>query len=144
MLAGVGLFPGASEDSRTVVADCLVEAEFPAGHRIARQGEIETGFVMIVAGSASVVGDGDVLLGDFGILATTKGDLLRAIRLSAAADRLAKAGGTGLGSPEGRMTTIFPDTCALDPADVEAAAAEGERMTVDEAVTYVLNRGKLA
>lgn len=69
MLAGVGLFSGAGEEGRTAVADCLVEAEFPAGHRIARQGEIETGFYMIVAGSASVVRDGEVLArlgpGDF-------------------------------------------------------------------------------
>ncbi len=45
------------------------EEELPAGHRIARQGEIETGFFMIVAGSASVVRDGETLArlgpGDF-------------------------------------------------------------------------------
>jgi CRP/FNR family transcriptional regulator, cyclic AMP receptor protein len=69
MLAGVGLFSGASEDVRGAVAERLVEAEFRAGHRIARQGEIETGFLMIVTGAASVVRDGEVLAhlgpGDF-------------------------------------------------------------------------------
>jgi CRP/FNR family transcriptional regulator, cyclic AMP receptor protein len=61
MLAGVGLFSGATDDGRAAIAERLVEAEFPAGHRIARQGEIETGFYMIVAGCASVVRDGEVL-----------------------------------------------------------------------------------
>ena len=61
MLAGVGLFSGTTDDGRAAIAECLVEAEFPAGHRIARQGEIETGFYMIVAGRASVVRDGEIL-----------------------------------------------------------------------------------
>ncbi len=69
MLAGVGLFSGASDAGRAAIADRLVEAEFPQGHRIARQGEIETGFYMIVSGCASVVRDGEVLArlgpGDF-------------------------------------------------------------------------------
>jgi hypothetical protein len=41
MLAGAGLFSG---DGRSTVAERLLEAEFPAGHRITRPGEIETGF----------------------------------------------------------------------------------------------------
>jgi len=69
MLAGVGLFSAATARSRTAIAKRAVEVEFPKGRRIARQGEIETGFFMIVAGSASVVRDGDVLAhlgpGDF-------------------------------------------------------------------------------
>ena len=80
-----------------------------------------------------------LMLGDFGILATAKGDLLRAVRLNAAADRLALAGGTGLGSLEARITAITPDLSTLDPAAVDAAAAEGRLMTVDEAVAYALN-----
>jgi hypothetical protein len=44
MLAGAGLFSGAGRDGRSTVAERLLEAEFPAGHRITRPGEIETGF----------------------------------------------------------------------------------------------------
>jgi len=61
MLAGVGLFSGATESGRAAIAEKAVEVDFPAGHRIARQGEIETGFFLIVAGAASVVRDGEVL-----------------------------------------------------------------------------------
>ena len=61
MLAGVGLFSGATEAGRAAIAEKAVEVDFPAGHRIARQGEIETGFFLIVAGAASVVRDGKVL-----------------------------------------------------------------------------------
>jgi len=61
MLAGVGLFSGATGGGRAAIAGKAVEVDFPAGHRIARQGEIETGFFLIVAGAASVVRDGKVL-----------------------------------------------------------------------------------
>jgi CRP-like cAMP-binding protein len=61
MLAGVGLFSGATEGGRAAIAEKAVEVDFPAGHRVARQGEIETGFFLIVAGAASVVRDGKVL-----------------------------------------------------------------------------------
>ena len=61
LLAGVGLFSGTTEDGRAAIAGRAVEVDFPAGHRIARQGEIETGFFLIATGAASVVRDGDVL-----------------------------------------------------------------------------------
>ncbi|MGD0123697.1 MAG: adenylate/guanylate cyclase domain-containing protein [Candidatus Limnocylindrales bacterium] len=81
-----------------------------------------------------------ILLGDFGILAAAEGEILRAVRLSSAADRLAHTGGTQLGSVSEQTTAIHPDTSALDPAEVEAAVTEGARMTVDEAVAYALRR----
>jgi CRP-like cAMP-binding protein len=69
LLAGVGLFSAMSARGRTAIAKRGVEVEFAKGRRIARQGEIETGFFMIVAGSASVVRDGEALAhlgpGDF-------------------------------------------------------------------------------
>jgi CRP-like cAMP-binding protein len=69
LLAGVGLFSATSAKGRTAIAKRRVEVEFAKGRRIARQGEVETGFFMIVAGSASVVRDGEVLAhlgpGDF-------------------------------------------------------------------------------
>ena len=69
LLAGVGLFSATSAKGRTALAKRAVEVEFPRGRRIARQGEIETGFFLIVTGAASVVRDGEVLAhlgpGDF-------------------------------------------------------------------------------
>jgi CRP-like cAMP-binding protein len=69
LLAGVGLFSATSAKARAAIAKQAVEVEFPKGRWIARQGEIETGFFLIVAGSASVVRDGEVLArlgpGDF-------------------------------------------------------------------------------
>jgi CRP/FNR family transcriptional regulator, cyclic AMP receptor protein len=58
LLAGVGLFAEAGPKGRTAIAKRAQEVEFPKGHRIARQGEIETGFFMIVSGSVSVDRDG--------------------------------------------------------------------------------------
>ena len=61
LLVGVGLFSAAGARGRAAIARRAVEVEFPKGWRIARQGEIETGFFMIVAGSATVARDGEVL-----------------------------------------------------------------------------------
>jgi predicted ATPase/class 3 adenylate cyclase len=83
-----------------------------------------------------------IMLGDYGILATSRGDLLRAVRINSAADKLARTGGAALGSLGTRITAIMPDISSLDPADVEVASAEGERMTVDQAVAYALGRGE--
>ena len=69
LLSGVSLFSATTAKSRAAIARRAIEVDFPAGRRIARQGEIETGFFMIVAGAASVVRDGEVLArlgpGDF-------------------------------------------------------------------------------
>ena len=81
-----------------------------------------------------------ILLGDFAILANAQGDPLRAVRLNAASDRLATSGGTGLGQMATGIISVIPDVAGLDPAVVEAAAAEGGRMTVDQAVAYALKR----
>lgn len=45
-------------------------------------------------------------------------------------------------TPSPAARSIAADTSALDPADVEAAAAECERMTVEEAVAYAPEREK--
>jgi predicted ATPase/class 3 adenylate cyclase len=79
------------------------------------------------------------LLGDFALLAREMGDQLRSIRITAASDRLAEAGGAQLGAMVATIDDLRPDTTALDPAVVEAAIAEGRRMTVDEAVAYALS-----
>jgi predicted ATPase/class 3 adenylate cyclase len=78
-----------------------------------------------------------LLLADFGLAALVRNDLLRSIRLNAAADRLAHTGGAQLGMMVSTQEPR-PDEGALDRAAVQAAIAEGERMTMDEAVAYAL------
>lgn len=69
LLASVGLFSSTSARGRTAIAERAVEVEFGDGQRIARQGEIETGFFLVVAGSVCIARDGEVLAhlgpGDF-------------------------------------------------------------------------------
>jgi predicted ATPase/class 3 adenylate cyclase len=79
------------------------------------------------------------LLGDFALLAREMGDQLRSIRLMAASDRLGETGGAQLGTMVATIDELRPDTTALDQAAIDAAVAEGRRMTVDEAVAYALS-----
>ena len=69
MLGACRLFSGASADDLAAVAGRATEVEFAAGHVIARQGEIGTGFFVVVDGAARVVRDGELLArigpGDF-------------------------------------------------------------------------------
>jgi CRP-like cAMP-binding protein len=59
LLGACPLFAGLSGDELSVIAQRAVEIPFEAGHVIARQGEIGTGFFVIVAGRVRVVRDGD-------------------------------------------------------------------------------------
>jgi CRP/FNR family cyclic AMP-dependent transcriptional regulator len=61
LLEGVGLFSATGARGRSAIARRAVEVDFPQGRRIARQGEVETGFFLIVTGSVSVVRDGTVI-----------------------------------------------------------------------------------
>ena len=69
LLAACPLFGGVSREGLAALATASTEIDFPAGHLIARQGEIGTGFFVIVTGRARVVRDGTVLAhlgpGDF-------------------------------------------------------------------------------
>ena len=69
LLGRVGLFSVLTSEDRDAFADCAVEVTFPKGRRIARQGEIETGFFLIASGAASVVRNGQTIArvgpGDF-------------------------------------------------------------------------------
>ena len=66
---GGALFDGVDADGMDRIAAVAVEVDFPADHVIARQGEIGTGFFVIVSGAVRVVRDGEVLArlgpGDF-------------------------------------------------------------------------------
>ena len=61
LLKDVGLFSGTGARGRAAIGGRSVEVVFPKGKRIARQGEIEAGFFLIVTGSVSVIRDGEVL-----------------------------------------------------------------------------------
>lgn len=61
LLAACPLFRGVGADGIAALAGRATEVDFPTGHVIARQGEIGTGFFVVVAGSVRVVRDGVVL-----------------------------------------------------------------------------------
>jgi CRP-like cAMP-binding protein len=69
LLGACRLFGGVGRDVLERVADKATEVDFPAGHVIARQNEIGTGFFVIVAGKVRVIRDGQRLAelgpGDF-------------------------------------------------------------------------------
>jgi CRP-like cAMP-binding protein len=69
LLAGCPLFLGLPPDGVATLAKRATEVDFPAGHVIARQGEIGTGLFIIVSGSVKVVRSGEDLAhlkaGDF-------------------------------------------------------------------------------
>ena len=69
LLSAARLFDGVDPDGMDRIAAVAVEVEFPADHVIARQGDIGTGFFVIVSGAVRVVRDGALLArlgpGDF-------------------------------------------------------------------------------
>ena len=69
LLAACPLFKGVGIDGIAALTGAATEITFPAGHVIARQGEIGTGFFVVVDGMVRVVRDGTVLAhlgpGDF-------------------------------------------------------------------------------
>lgn len=69
LLGACPLFRGVGADGLAALAGVATEVSFPVGHVIARQGEIGTGFFVVVEGTVRVVRDGVVLAhlgtGDF-------------------------------------------------------------------------------
>jgi CRP/FNR family cyclic AMP-dependent transcriptional regulator len=69
LLAGVRLFEDVGAEGIAQIAAVAVQVEFPAGHVIARQGEVGTGFFVIVDGAVRVVRGGETVVtlgpGDF-------------------------------------------------------------------------------
>jgi CRP-like cAMP-binding protein len=69
LLQGCPLFHGIDADGLAMLAQRATQVDFPAGHVIARQGEIGTGFFVIISGGVRVVRDGAVVAhltaGDF-------------------------------------------------------------------------------
>lgn len=61
LLAACPLFRGIDASGLAGLADVATAVDFPAGHVIARQGEIGTGFFVVVEGTVRVVRDGEVI-----------------------------------------------------------------------------------
>ena len=61
LLAGCPLFKGIDAAGLAKLAELAAPVDLPAGHVIAREGEIGTGFFVIVAGRVRVVRDGAVV-----------------------------------------------------------------------------------
>lgn len=59
LLAACRLFSGVGSEDLAAVAGRAVEVDFPANHVIARQGEIGTGFFLVVSGSVRVIRGGE-------------------------------------------------------------------------------------
>lgn len=69
LLSTARLFDGVDAAGMDRIAAAAVQIEVPAGHVIARQGEIGTGFFVVIEGAARVVRDGETVAtigpGDF-------------------------------------------------------------------------------
>jgi CRP/FNR family transcriptional regulator, cyclic AMP receptor protein len=61
LLGACRLFTGVAPDDLAALATRATEVDFPAGHVIARQDEIGTGFFVVVDGRVRVVRDGELL-----------------------------------------------------------------------------------
>jgi CRP/FNR family cyclic AMP-dependent transcriptional regulator len=61
-LAGTRLFAGVDAEGLDRIAARMTELDVPADRAIVRQGEIGTGFFVIVTGSVRVVRDGETLV----------------------------------------------------------------------------------
>lgn len=59
LLGACRLFAGVQPEDLAAVAEHVIEVEFPPDRVIARQGEIGTGFFLVVEGSVRVVRDGE-------------------------------------------------------------------------------------
>jgi CRP-like cAMP-binding protein len=61
LLGACPLFRGIDQAGLAGLADVATAVDFPTGHVIARQGEIGTGFFVVIDGRVRVVRDGDVV-----------------------------------------------------------------------------------
>ena len=61
LLAGCPLFKGIGAEGLAALAERATQVDFPAGHVIARQGEIGTGFFVVIEGQVRVVRDGKLV-----------------------------------------------------------------------------------
>jgi CRP/FNR family transcriptional regulator, cyclic AMP receptor protein len=69
LLAGTPLLAGVDPEGIAMLAQRMVEVDFPKDHVIARQGEVGSGLFLVASGSVRVVRDGETIAtigpGDF-------------------------------------------------------------------------------
>lgn len=80
-------------------------------------------------------------LDDFAQLEADAGDITRAIRLSAAAAALEQTSGTKLASVSGRLGGQGRPSDRIDNEEQARAFADGQRMSLEDAVAYALGTG---
>lgn len=113
LLDRVDLFAGLGGVPLSAIADRAVEVEFPAGRAIARQGEVGTGFFLIVSGSGRVTRDGRV------IASLKPGDFFGELSLLDQSPRIAT------------VTAIGPTVClAIASWEFERLLEEQPRMAI--------------
>lgn len=61
LLGACPLFRGIDAEGLAALAEMATPVEFPAGHVIAREGDIGTGFFVIIEGTVRVVRDGETV-----------------------------------------------------------------------------------
>jgi CRP-like cAMP-binding protein len=113
LLSAARLFDGVDAEGMERIASVAIEVDFPADHVIVRQGDIGTGFFVIVSGGARVVRDGETLarLGP--------GDFFGELSVLDGQPRLAQ------------VLAVGPTTClALATWDFEAVLLEEPRVTL--------------
>ena len=113
LLSAARLFDGVDAEGMARIAAVAVEVDFPDDHVIARQGEIGTGFFVIISGGARVIRDGKTL----NVLGP--GDFFGELSVLDGQPRIAQVVANG------------PTTClALATWDFEAVLLEEPRVTL--------------
>jgi len=75
---------------------------------------------------------------NFASLATREGDPVRGLRLAGASGVMTSASGAGLRSVVNALEGRSAESRSLDQTEAEAAAAEGQELTTEEAIAYAL------
>jgi CRP/FNR family transcriptional regulator, cyclic AMP receptor protein len=113
LIAATHLFEGVDPADLPGIADRAIEVEFEPGHVIARQGEIGTGFFIVVDGSARITREGAT------IATAGPGDFFGELSILDGRPRIAQV------VAEERTTCI-----ALASWDLEAVIAEQPRVAL--------------
>ena len=113
MLGSMPLFQGVDPEDLGGIADRTVEVDYAGGGVIVREGEIGTGFFVIVAGTVRVVRDGET------VITLGRGDFFGELSVLDRRPRIAQ------------VVAAEPTTClALASWDLEAVIAEQPRVAL--------------
>lgn len=113
MLGSMPLFQGVDADDLGGIADRTVEVDYTGGGVIVREGEIGTGFFVIVSGSVRVVRDGET------VSTLGRGEFFGELSVLDRRPRIAQ------------VVAAEPTTClALASWDLEAVIAEQPRVAL--------------